>query len=93
MIHPSQNIRNDSRCVCYIFIISYHPYLIFADEIDALTSKRQNAHKDMEKRIVSQLISSFDGELSASVRFVWPREACAGMFSEILILSPTREAY
>ena len=35
------------------------------DEIDALTSKRQNAHKDMEKRIVSQLISSFDGEYAA----------------------------
>ncbi|XP_043212400.1 nuclear valosin-containing protein-like [Amphibalanus amphitrite] len=36
------------------------PCVLFIDEIDALTSKRQNAHKDMEKRIVSQLISSFD---------------------------------
>ncbi|XP_037084734.1 nuclear valosin-containing protein-like [Pollicipes pollicipes] len=48
------------------------PCVLFIDEIDALTSKRQNAHKDMEKRIVSQLISSFDelGKSGCSVLVV-----------------------
>lgn len=44
---------------------SMKPCLIFIDEIDAITPKRENAAREMEKRIVTQLITSLD-ELSAS---------------------------
>lgn len=37
------------------------PCVLFIDEIDAISSNRMNAQKDMERRIVSQLLSSFDG--------------------------------
>jgi len=33
---------------------------MFIDEIDAIAPKRVSAHKDMEKRIVSQLLSCMD---------------------------------
>uniref|UniRef100_T1H4K0 AAA+ ATPase domain-containing protein n=1 Tax=Megaselia scalaris TaxID=36166 RepID=T1H4K0_MEGSC len=37
------------------------PCVLFIDEVDAISSNRQNASKDMERRIVSQLISCLDG--------------------------------
>lgn len=36
------------------------PCVLFIDEIDAISSNRVNAQKDMERRIVSQLITSLD---------------------------------
>jgi len=39
---------------------SFAPCVLFIDEIDAVSSNRQNAQKDMERRIVAQLISSID---------------------------------
>jgi len=36
------------------------PSLIFLDEIDAITSKREFANKDMERRIVTQLLACMD---------------------------------
>lgn len=39
---------------------SFAPCVLFIDEIDAISSNRQNAQKDMERRIVAQLISSLD---------------------------------
>ncbi|XP_072382243.1 nuclear valosin-containing protein-like isoform X1 [Diabrotica undecimpunctata] len=36
------------------------PSIIFIDEIDAIAQNRQNAQKDMEKRIVAQLIGCLD---------------------------------
>lgn len=44
---------------------SMKPCLLFIDEIDAITPKRENAAREMEKRIVTQLISSLDS-LSSS---------------------------
>eukprot|EP00178_Gracilaria_changii_P011401 TRINITY_DN324_c0_g1_i2.p1 TRINITY_DN324_c0_g1~~TRINITY_DN324_c0_g1_i2.p1 ORF type:complete len:769 (+),score=112.59 TRINITY_DN324_c0_g1_i2:3325-5631(+) len=41
--------------------ISLQPSIIFIDEVDAIASKREGASKDMERRIVSQLISCVDG--------------------------------
>jgi len=35
--------------------------LVFIDEIDAIAAKRDNFQKEMEKRIVSQLQISMDG--------------------------------
>ncbi|XP_058459774.1 nuclear valosin-containing protein-like [Malaya genurostris] len=37
------------------------PCVLFIDEIDAISSNRLNAQKDMERRIVAQLLSSLDG--------------------------------
>lgn len=36
------------------------PSIIFIDEIDAIASKRENMQKDMERRIVSQLLICMD---------------------------------
>jgi len=36
------------------------PSLIFIDEIDAITPKRETASREMEKRIVAQLLTSID---------------------------------
>jgi ribosome biogenesis ATPase len=40
--------------------ISMAPSLIFIDEIDAITPKRETASREMEKRIVAQLLISID---------------------------------
>lgn len=37
------------------------PCVLFIDEIDAISSNRLNAQKDMERRIVAQLLISLDG--------------------------------
>ncbi len=39
---------------------SFAPCVLFIDEIDAISSNRQMAQKDMERRIVAQLLQSFD---------------------------------
>ncbi|XP_052897810.1 nuclear valosin-containing protein-like isoform X2 [Anopheles moucheti] len=39
---------------------SLAPCVLFIDEIDAISSNRINAQKDMERRIVAQLLSSMD---------------------------------
>jgi len=36
------------------------PSILFIDEIDSIAGKRENQAKDMEKRIVAQLISCID---------------------------------
>jgi ribosome biogenesis ATPase len=38
---------------------------LFLDEVDAITPKRENAQREMEKRIVGQLLTCLDGELYA----------------------------
>ena len=35
----------------------HSPCVLFIDEIDAITPKRENASKEMERRIVAQLLS------------------------------------
>ena len=37
------------------------PSMIFIDEIDSMAPKRETAHKEMERRIVAQLLSCLDG--------------------------------
>ena len=37
------------------------PCVIFLDEIDAIAPKRDVASKDMERRIVAQLLTCMDG--------------------------------
>ena len=37
------------------------------DEIDAITPKRETASKDMERRIVSQLLTCMDGQYPENI--------------------------
>jgi ribosome biogenesis ATPase len=37
------------------------PCLVFIDEIDAITQKRETAQREMERRIVAQFLTSIDG--------------------------------
>lgn len=39
---------------------TFAPCVLFIDEIDSISSNRQTAQKDMERRIVAQLLSSLD---------------------------------
>lgn len=39
---------------------SHAPCLLFIDEIDAITPKRENAQREMERRIVAQLLTCID---------------------------------
>jgi ribosome biogenesis ATPase len=39
------------------------PCILFLDEVDAITPKRETAQREMEKRIVGQLLTCMDGEL------------------------------
>lgn len=38
------------------------PCLLFIDEIDAITPKRETAQREMERRIVAQLLTCIDGK-------------------------------
>jgi len=40
--------------------IQYAPCVLFIDEIDCITPKRENAQREMERRIVAQLLTSLD---------------------------------
>ncbi|XP_004393613.1 PREDICTED: nuclear valosin-containing protein-like [Odobenus rosmarus divergens] len=42
--------------------VSNAPCVLFIDEIDAITPKREVASKDMERRIVAQLLTCMDGQ-------------------------------
>ena len=37
------------------------PCVLFFDEIDSITPKRENAQREMERRIVAQLLACLDG--------------------------------
>lgn len=39
------------------------PCIVFLDEIDAVTPHRATAQREMERRIVAQLLSSLDGKI------------------------------
>lgn len=43
------------------------PCVLFIDEIDCITQNRDIANRDMERRIVSQLLSSLDSKISFSL--------------------------
>jgi ribosome biogenesis ATPase len=46
------------------------PCILFIDEIDAITPNRQNVQKEMERRIVAQLLSCLDGTVDIYSSFV-----------------------
>lgn len=41
--------------------VALAPCVLFIDEVDAITPNRETAHREMERRIVAQLLSSLDG--------------------------------
>lgn len=45
------------------------PCLLFIDEIDAITPKRESAQREMERRIVAQFLTCMDGEKHPSLIF------------------------
>lgn len=44
------------------------PAILLIDDIEVIAGKRENAQREMEKRIVSQLIASLDGRHSYRIR-------------------------
>jgi len=42
--------------------------LVFIDEIDAITPKRETAQREMERRIVAQLLTCMDGSACTGAR-------------------------
>jgi ribosome biogenesis ATPase len=43
---------------------------LFIDEIEAISQRRESATKNMEHRIVTQLLSCFDGKLTQTKHYV-----------------------
>ena len=48
---PNVNFRSQKAAPCLLFI----------DEIDAITPKRESAQREMERRIVAQFLTCMDG--------------------------------
>jgi len=46
------------------------PCLMFIDEIDAVTQKRETAQREMERRIVAQLLTCMDGILEIEYELI-----------------------
>ena len=42
----------------------HSPCILFIDEIEAISQRRESASKDMERRIVTQLLACLDGMLN-----------------------------
>ena len=49
-----------------LFLQRVAPSLLFIDEIDAITPKRESAQREMERRIVAQFLTCMDGMLFLS---------------------------
>jgi SpoVK/Ycf46/Vps4 family AAA+-type ATPase len=52
------------------------PAILFIDEIDAIAPKREKTHGEVERRIVSQLLTLMDGmkQVCAKVRFFFKKK-------------------
>ena len=46
------------------------PSLLFIDEIDAITPKRESAQREMERRIVAQFLTCMDGMFWSEVTYI-----------------------
>ena len=47
------------------------PCILFIDEIDSITQKRETASKDMERRIVAQMLTCMDELNSKYIMYVY----------------------
>jgi ribosome biogenesis ATPase len=50
--------------------VSLAPCILFLDEIDAITPKRESAAREMERRIVAQILTCLDGQVSLPYSFL-----------------------
>jgi ribosome biogenesis ATPase len=48
------------------------PSLLFIDEIDAITPKRESAQREMERRIVAQFLTCMDGMFGSEGTYIDP---------------------
>lgn len=55
-------IHTSPRHILIISIQRVAPCLLFIDEIDAITPKRESAQREMERRIVAQFLTCMDGK-------------------------------
>ena len=53
-------------CV-FLLLQSVAPCVLFVDEVDAICRKRDTAQREMERRIVTQLLACLDGESAGRV--------------------------
>ena len=56
------HIRLHSVFLHLLAMQSVAPSLVFLDEIDAISPKRETTQREMERRIVAQLLSCMDGK-------------------------------
>ena len=63
--------------------------MLFVDEIDAITPRRETAGKEMERRIVSQLLACIDGVwASGAAGFCFPSHSIARMCRNCVSVRP-----
>lgn len=55
-------VHKNSTQLNHVFSQRLAPCILFIDEIDAITPKRETAQREMERRIVAQLLTCMDGE-------------------------------
>ena len=55
-------LGSDDSPVRLFFPQRVAPCLLFIDEIDAITPKRESAQREMERRIVAQFLTCMDGK-------------------------------
>ena len=48
-------------CDFHVCVQGSVPCVLFIDEVDAICPKRETAQREMEKRIVTQLLACIDG--------------------------------
>lgn len=63
---PAHLVTSDLHSLLCVPLQASSPCIVFIDEIDAITPKREVASKDMERRIVAQLLTCMDGRTLAS---------------------------
>ena len=68
---------------------SIAPCLMFLDEVDAITPKRETAQREMERRIVAQLLTCMDGELTLSAYKLIGDTDLAGSEDPVVIIGAT----
>ncbi len=68
--------------------------MLFVDEVDAICPKRETAHREMERRIVTQLLASLDGEyIDFAHAVTWSLGICGGFCPSNNMLDPYMYAY
>ena len=65
------------------------PSVVFIDEIDSITSKRENAQREMERRIVTQLMTCMDDLSQSFQRGIEENEDSLQKSKHVLVIGAT----